>query len=251
MKIVRHSLSAALLLFTCAFPSVVAAQQIITACGTTVTSKTAVLANDLNCSAASGVAIEFQGKELDLAGHSVQGHSRSIFSPHVIHCTGACTISNGTVIGGNYGIYGEKKLTLENVAMQANEVGAVALSKVQMEGGSITNSGAGISTKTARLSSVAISGCDKEGVYAYKTARIESSNITGNDDAGIYVGRAKIESSTIAGNCVNPYYDQYCSDLQACNSAPKVTDSTCDTSNVRCYTFENPPIQTWGVCALD
>jgi hypothetical protein len=227
------------------------AQDVITTCGQTASTKTAVLANNLNCSATGAAAINFLGKELDLQGHTVVGHPRSVFSPHVIECDNNCVISNGTLIGGNYGVYGAKKLSLENVTVESSEVGAVAIKGIQMTGGSISDCGNGISTRNAKLYGVTITGSDDEGVYAYKNAKIEASAITSNRDAGIYAGKAKLEGSTVTGNCVTPSYDVYCSDIQTCKSAPKLESTTCNTSNKRCFTFESPPIMTWGVCSMD
>lgn len=230
-----------------AYASTATAQYLITSCHEVVDAPTALLTTDLDCSSPSfDHALTFNGKYLDLGGHTIHGYTFPLV--RTVSCGESCTVVNGFVEGGDTGIFGTANLTVENVNVSGADVGIRA-------------------NRTLKLTSSSVSGSTTRGILNYGSVKIYDSFITDNGGAGIAASKislsgtvvsnngeegvtgrkSKLLSSSVTGNCVSPVTTP-CADIKSCGK-PGFKESTCGTSSHYCEL--DGDLGSFGICSAD
>jgi len=234
--------------------SAIAASLEVSSCGEVV-SGGGYLSSDLDCSGfGAAPAITIVRGKLELRGFTLTGGAQD-----AVHCLRSCKIVGpGTITGsGQMGVRAESRATVEDATVSGNaSVGIKGFSAVKVAGTDASGNGScGVSGNRIRMKN---STANDNGLRGVCTAqlRMQDSIVTGNAADGVFsTYRPRIKDSLISGNGLAvscPAGSDPCHfgppfvDLRACDSTPRLSASTCETSGT-CETG----VSSWGVCALD
>jgi hypothetical protein len=224
----RTSLIAALTLVA---GSAFAAPVPVTACGQVVTSRSAELTSDLDCSAFAGHAITMaNGGRLELNGFTLTGDAGNVYD--AVLCQGSCVVAAGIISGGDTG---------------AHLVATTG--RVRIDGATITNTDAAVVGRRVIVSNSMLTN-NGVGVAAFdppfSSAALRNSAITGSGTYGVYSVRIRLVNSAVMGSGGACPPMGICCDLVAMNSVSLRGASNCETS-----CGNDPGDPSFGVCAND
>jgi len=128
--------------------------------------------------------------------------------------------------------------TIKNVTVSDTGLGIGTL-RLKAEHVVATDNDTGIAAGLMKLNTVTVTGSSNKGISA-GGLRAKAISVSGNE-FGVFALRTRIQDSDVTGNVT---------DVASFN-APKMKDTTCDTSMILAGGFPFVTPDTWGVCASD